>query len=120
MIGGSIGVVRDLGVLGEFELYQVFMRYFIGKNVRIFSLFVLLIRTTNTFWSKGFITFGLELSGNLEPKVSYKKADKIPMVFQLYQVLIHNFLTQNILIPPNHLLLTCSKSIFTTSHQILC
>ena len=117
MIGGSIGVVRDLGVLGEFELYQVFMRYFIGKNVRIFPLFALLIRRTKS--PKVFITFGLELSGNFEPKVSYKKADKIPMVFQLYQVLIHNFLTQNILIPPHHLLLTCSKSIFNTSHQIL-
>ena len=94
------------------------MHNFIGKNVRIFPLCILLINCLllTNFGLTILINFGLELAGHFEPKESISK---FPMVFELYQVVIHNYLSQNVSIPPNHLLLTRTKSIFTTSHQIL-
>ena len=36
----------------DFELCQVFIYNFMGQNVQIFALYILLIRRINTFWSK--------------------------------------------------------------------
>ena len=53
-----------------------------------------------TFWAK---------------KLAQEKSAKFMKIFELYQVFMHNFLSQNVLIPPNHRILTSTKTIFTTS-----
>ena len=93
----------------DFELYQVFMHNFIGLYGRIFPLYILLKRTINRFWSKGFNNFDLVVSSHFKSKKSFKKN------WPNFQVLIHDVLYQNVSTPPNHILLTRTKSIFTNT-----
>ena len=44
-----------------------------------------------------------------------KKSAKFIKIFELYQVFIHTFLSQNVPIPQNHTIPTRNKSIFTPS-----
>ena len=44
-----------------------------------------------------------------------KKSVKSIKIFELYQVFMYNFLSQNDPIPPNHILTMRTKRIFNTS-----
>ena len=47
-------------------------------------------------------------------KFTQEKSIKLEKIFGLYQVFSHNIFSENLLIPPNHVLSTCTKNIFTT------
>ena len=83
----------------------------IGKS---FSGFYL-INFRSLCWCNKHVSVAYDLSmfDYFGPKRSYKKN------WQNSQFFIHNFLHQNVLIPPNHILPTRTKRIFTTSHQVL-
>ena len=68
-----------------FELHQVFMYNILCQNIWIFRNYILLTRRINKVWDQNFWT---------RPSLH---------------------MSQNVLIPPNHMLPTCTKSIFTPS-----
>ena len=59
------------------------MHTFLGQNVLIFPLYILLTRRINSIWV--LINFGLEVLGHFEAqKVIQEKSTKFPMIFELY------------------------------------
>ena len=53
-------------------------------------------------------------------KVTQGKSAKFIKIFEIYQVSIYSFLSQNVPIFPNHILLTRTKSIFNPSTNFYC
>ena len=92
----------------DFELYQAFMHNFLSQNISIFPIYILLTRRINTFRSKGTDKVWREYRDILGPRNHTQNS----------KVFIHNFLSQNVPIPPNHILKNRAKSNFNTCHQI--
>ena len=61
------------------------------------------------------ILFGWGISTFCAKQVTQEKLTKFINIFELYQIFIHDFLSQNVSITPNHILQTCIKFISTTS-----
>ena len=102
----------------DFELCQVFMYNSVSQNVWIFLLFIFITRRIDTFWSQGSDEF---LSGGTGTfwarKITQERSEKfmIGKIFQSYQVFIHILFSQNVPIPPSHILPMLTKSIFPLS-----
>ena len=85
-----------------------FYKDFSYKNTCIYcSLKSLFFNDFSSIWFGGMEHFW--------PKNHRRKIEKIHKDFELYQVFIYNFLSQNILILPNHILTKRTKSIFIIS-----
>ena len=51
-------------------------------------------------------------------KLAQKKSVKFMKIVELYQVFMHNFLSQNVPIPTNDTILTSTKTTFYTFHTL--
>ena len=79
------------------------MHDFLGQNVLIFPLLILLTRITDTFWSEGISTFWSGVIRNVCHRKSAKIQQYSQGCFELYQLFINNFLCLTVL---KHKLLT--------------
>ena len=73
----------------DFELYQVLMHNFLCQNILISSLYILLIRGINIFWSGGIATVR-------HRKSQTKNWRYLQRVFELYQFFMHKSLCQTV------------------------
>ena len=89
------------------------MHNFTWQHVRTFPLYILLRRGIDAFRSEGIKKYWpWDNETFWTPNITEEKS---PKTLVLYEVFTHNYLFQNVSIPPNHILLRQTKIIFTAS-----
>ena len=92
------------------------MRKFL-KAIKLRHQFVVMLKY-NFYYpgDKSSMWFG-EIGTFWAKKITQEKSTKFIKIFELYQIFIHNFLSQNVPINPNHIPSPHTKSIFYLFYQ---